>query len=200
LINDGERSSKIEDAKLEKFILDAFQKALPDVKVLDVGGREKERGGSVDALRFVALVKGKDGRNTLVEFKENLGTAMEKYQPQKETFEDALEFFMQSKNGQDAFYQSVDLVIDGQNHNFLLRPKQLYFYDYANKAKTKSQFNEFEALTMYNAWFIGRMHGSQKNGKDYAKLLEKDDEGPIFNGVKDMMWSYLKYLEGFLPE
>lgn len=206
LINDGQRSTKINDKKLYNLVLEVFRRNLSEgLEVLDVGGREKEGGGSGSvngvggAIRFVALVKGKDGRNTLYELKEGAESGIKKYHPQDVSLQEILNFHVIGQEKPDANYQEVSLNINGDKR-FVLRPKPLYFYDYANKAKTKSQFEEFEALSLYNAWYKGRMVSQQKNAELYLKALQTDKNGEIFEGLKSMTWGYLEFLEKYLPK
>lgn len=206
LINDGERSTKITDKKMHNLIMEVFRRHLPEgLEVLDVGGREKEGGGSGSvngeggALRFVALVKGADGRNTIFELKQDAESGIQNYQPQTVTLQEVLNFHVIDKGGNDKNYQEVNVNINGDKR-FVLRPKPIYFYDYANKAKTMSQFAEFEALSLYNAWYKGMMHGKQKNGQAYLKAIQADTNGEIFEGLKNITWAYLEHLETFLPK
>lgn len=53
---------------------------------------------------------------------------------------------------------------------------------------------------MYNAWYKGRMHGKQPEAQAFIKALAADKEGKIPESVKDMTWTYLEYLESFLPD
>ncbi|MES2802791.1 MAG: hypothetical protein V4654_09890 [Bdellovibrionota bacterium] len=206
LLNDGERSTPIADKKTYNLIMEVFRRNLPEgMQVMDVGGREKEGGGSGSVngeggvLRFVALVKGADGRNTIYELKQDSESGIKNYQAQSMTLQEVLDFHVLGKNSKDKSYQEVNVNIDGDKP-FVLRPKPIYFYDYANKAKTMSQFAEFEALSHYNAWYKGYMHGQQKGGKDYLKALQADTDAKIFDGLKDMTWEYLEYLQTFLPK
>ena len=206
LLNDGEKSTKITDKKLHNLIMETFRRSLPEgSEILDVGGREKVGGGSgsVDGeggvLRFIGLVKGKDGRNSLYELKQDSDSGVGNYQTQTVTLQEVLNFNVLGKNSNDTNFQEVHINIDGDK-TFVLRPKPLYFYDYANKAKTNSQFAEFEALSMYNAWYKGYMHGQQKGAKEYLKALEADTDGKIMDGLKDMTWGYLEFLQTFLPK
>lgn len=230
LLNDGEKSSAItklvkkggklvevfDQAKYD-LVMETVRRSLPEgFTVLDVGGREKGggtkvenpaepkeemAGGSADAIRFVALVKGKDGRNTIFELKQDSESGIDAYQPQQSTLEQILDFHVYRGQKSDGLYSEVQMNIDGSNLSFNLRPKPLYFFDYANKAKTKNQFEEFEGLTLYNSWIKGRMQSGQKQAAAYLKALKKEgDDGKTYNGIKDMTWAYLELLESYLPE
>lgn len=206
LINDGSRSTKITDKKMYNLVMEVFRRNLPEgMEVLDVGGREKEGGGSGSvngeggALRFIALVKGKDGRNTLYELKQDAESGIENYQPQDVSLQEILNFHVIGEGKMDANYQEVNVNINGDKR-FVLRPKPLYFYDYANKAKTMSQQEEFQDLSLYNAWYKGRMISQQKNAAPYLKALQADKNGEIFEGIKRMTWEYLEFIEKYLPE
>lgn len=206
LINDGERSSKITGKKMYNLVMEIFSRHLPEgMEVLDVGGREKEGGGSGSvngeggALRFIALVKGKDGRNTLYELKQDAESGIENYQPQDVSLQEILNFHVIGEGKNDLNYQEINVNIDGDKR-FVLRPKPLYFYDYANKAKTMSQQEEFQDLSLYNAWYKGRMISQQKNASAYLKAIEADKNNEIFEGMKRMTWEYLEFIEKYLPE
>jgi hypothetical protein len=206
LMNDGDKSSKITDQKTYDLVMQVFSRQLPEgLRVLDVGGREKEGGGSgsVDgeggALRFIALVKGKDGRNTLYELKEDANSGIENYQRQDVSLQDILNFHVIGEGKTDLNYQEVNVNIDG-DRRFVLRPKPLYFYDYANKSSTRSQYDEFAELSLYNAWYKGHIVSLQKNAPQYLKIIEADKKGEIFEGLKRMTWEYLEFLEKYLPK
>lgn len=206
LIKDGERSSKIKDQNTYDLIMQVFSRHLPEgLRVLDVGGREKEGGGSGSvngqggAIRFIALVKGKDGQNTLYELKEDPVSGIDNYQRQEASLQDVLNFHVIGEGQTDLNYQEVNLNLNG-DRRFLLRPKPLYFYDYANKASTSSQYEEFADLSLYNAWYLGHMVSLQKNASQYLKIIESDKKGDIFEGVKKMTWAYLEFLQKYLPK
>lgn len=207
LLNDGEKSQMIKDKKLYSLILESFRRNLPEeMKILDVGSREKEGGGSGSvngkggALRFIGLVKGADGRNTLFELKQKFQSGISNYQPQVTTLQEVLTFQVLGKNSKDKNFQQVNINIEGDK-TFVLRPKPIYFYEYANKADTKSQFEEFNALSLYNAWYKGYMQSSQTGAKEYLMALEADSaERKIYEGLKTMTWSYLEFLQTFLPK
>lgn len=206
LLNDGERSTPIADKKLYTLVMEIFRRNLPEnLQVLDVGGREKEGGGSGSvngeggALRFIALVKGHDGRNTIYELKQDFESGIERYQPQDVSLQEILDFHVIGEAKSDPNYREVNVNIDGDKR-FVLRPKPLYFYDYANKAKTMTQQQEFEDLSLYNAWYKGRMISQQKNASSYLKAIQADKDAEIFSGIKRMTWEYLEYLEKFLPK
>lgn len=196
LTNDGEESTPVTNAQIKKIILETFTKLLPDQNILDIGARAKDNGGSANALRFLALVRGSDGRNTLYELKENLDPALAKYQEQTNSFKEKLFFYLQKSI--DPAYQNVTIEIDGTNHDFLLRPKQLYFFDAANDGSGEQNYPVFKALTLYNAWFLGSIHGMQKNSAQYRKTLENDEA--IYDGIKATAKAYLELLSQQLQE
>lgn len=208
LKNDGVESSQIEKEKDYKKVKSEFEKAFASTKwqVLDVGGREKDRGGSQDALRFVALVREDDGMNTVFELKEDLGTSVDQYQQQsRDNLERTLDDYIYSHvsssgSSKDVSYQVIKFKIEGKDRTFLLRRKQLYFFDAANSVDTKKEEGEFSQLSIYNAWFMGRLHGQQSNSHAYVSAIQNDTDGKIFDGVKQMAKSYLDLLVSELKD
>ncbi len=206
LINDGKRSTLISDKNIFDTVWEVFTRYLTEgLQVLDIGGREKEGGGSGavngegGALRFIALVKGKDGRNTLYELKQDSDSAIANYQPQSTTLQEVLNFHVIRDGSNDPNFQAVNVDINGDKR-FVLRPKPLYFYDFANKANTTKQQDEFEALSLYNAWYKGYVVSLQKNAPQYLIALQADKKGLLLHGLKLMTWKYLDFLSKYLPE
>jgi len=208
LKNDGVESSSISSKKDYDKVKNEFEKAFASMnwQVLDVGGREKDRGGSQEALRFVALVRETDGFNTVFELKEDLGTSVDQYQHQshdnlERTLDDYIYSHVRSKtSNKDLSYQVVKFKIEGKDRTFLLRRKQLYFFDAANSVDTKKEEDEFGQLSIYNAWFMGRLHGQQSNSRAYVSAIQNDTDGKIFDGVKQMAKSYLDLLVSELKD
>jgi len=198
LLNDGIESTAIQNEVLKKTVLNLFTKAFQgsSYRVVDVGAREKDRGGSKEALRFVALVRGDDGFNTIYELKEYLGTSVENYLIQSKTnLEDAVDYYIysraQSDLQKDVSYQILNAEIEGVTHQFLLRPKQIYLFDEANSSKLA---DDFKYLSIYNAWFMGHLHGEQVASKQYRQEIENDQAEVIFEGVKSLAKDYLVVL------
>jgi len=208
LKNDGVESSSIINEKDYDKVKKEFENAFKSTnwQVLDVGGREKDRGGSQEALRFVALVREADGFNTIFELKEDLGSSVDQYQHQShDNLEQTLDDYIYSrvrsgKTAQDLSYQVVKFKIEGKERIFLLRRKQLYFFDAANSVDTKKEENEFSQLSIYNAWFMGRLHGQQSNSRAYVSVIQNDTDGKILDGVKQMAKSYLDLLVSELKD
>ena len=96
--------------------------------------------------------------------------------------------------GYDPSYQVVRFKFDGNEREFLLRRKQLYFFDAANSVDTKKEEDEFYQLSIYNAWFMGRLHSGQKASRTYVSAIRHDQNGIIVEGVKQLVKSYLDLL------
>lgn len=201
LLNDGVESSEIENVTVKSKILNLFAQHLPDYRILDVGGREKDRGGSQDAMRFVALAEKANGSKVIFELKESLGSALKFYEAQSLDLTNILTFYLYKNNPSavlDKSYQKVNLHIEGKDREFLLRPKQLYFFDAANSANNKKEYAEFEMLTFYNAWYLGKLHGEQSRGRVYLETITSGAEQSVLDSVKEMSKDYLAFLEKHL--
>ena len=202
LLNNGVESSVIQNDNRRHQIKAVFEKAFSQSnwQVLDVGGREKDRGGSKEALRFVALVREDDGRINIFELKEDLGTSVDQFKQQvQDNLLRTLDDYIYSRSeshlgGYDPSYQVVRFKFDGNEREFLLRRKQLYFFDAANSVDTKKEEDEFYQLSIYNAWFMGRLHSGQKASRTYVSAIRHDQNGIIVEGVKQLVKSYLDLL------
>lgn len=205
LVVDDVENFKIEDTQERQTIQNKFQTLLTNMKVLDVVGRQKDRGGSKDAARYLALAQ-RDPANpnselVLYEMKQKLDSAVDEYEMQPEdNFASVIDFFV----GKDVNYQQVKITTkkNGQSQTdiFLFRPKQLYLLEVTNDASNKKELQKFKNLSEYNAWYIGHQQHLQAAGKQLQNTLENKDLDVVLMNVKAMVKQYLDLLEEALKK
>lgn len=205
LVVDDIENFKIDDAQERQSIQNKFQELLPNMKVLDVVGRQKDRGGSKNAARYLSLVQ-RDPANpnselVLYEMKQKMESAVNEYETQSnDNFTSVIEFFV----GKDVNFQQTQITItrEGvpQTANFLFRPKQLYLLEVTNDASSKKELEKFKDLSEYNAWYIGHLQHLQASGKLLQKNLQNKDQDFVLLNIKAMVKQYLDLLEEALKK
>lgn len=168
--------------------------------VIDVGGREKETGGSAGALRYVALVREKSsGDIFLFEAKEEAVSAVSEYRLQPEySYKDRLKHFVFKNREADPRFQEIVVEKEGRPVKMTLRPKPLYFFDYANDGRKNSAFMEFRELTLFNATWLG-LKQLKDDGINARILFDKMSEHN-FDAVYDMIKKLTYELNAFYEE
>lgn len=179
LIKDGVKSSEITPAETQS-VLRETEKAIGEhYEILDVGGREKDSGGSAGALRYLLLVKEKStGDSFLFELKQEAVSAVAEYDKQPDySYADRLDHYVNKNNPKDIRFQSLNLNIEGQNVKMTLRPKPLYFFDYANDGSRYNAFKEFRDLTLFNSFWLGFKQRRDDASNAVALLKKINEEG-----------------------
>jgi hypothetical protein len=158
-------------------------------KVLDFAFRPVERGGSVESDRYWVLIELRGNRHIL-EFKEITDSAVAQYGPQlahQERLNLAMETFWQKE---DRFYQVFNL----NNKTFIMRPKKVDLFEvpYDQEGKTERKF--LRHLAAYQAYLMGKYHGSQMSNRRYSQKLESSME-EVVEGINKMSDDYVERLE-----
>lgn len=205
LIIDDVENFKITDNQTQILIQSKFQELLPDMKVIDVVGRQKDSGGSKDAARYLALAQrnhsDQNSEFVLYEMKQKLEAAVDEYEVQAEdNFLAVLDFFI----GKDVNFQQIQIENKTNNQrqiiNFLFRPKQLYLLDVTNNVSNKKDLQKFKELSEFNAWYIGSKQHQQPAGIKLQKLLQIKDTDVVLINIKTMVKQYLDLLEQALKK
>ncbi len=167
---------RFEAGKLEPYkgsIARSTIKALFDTdKVIDVGIRPVDRGGSAGELRIWALVSDKPLHRRIMELKRYAKPATAFYQPQspiKEWFKEVRGAFWPGLEGSE-----YDLVRIGGTSWFWLREKRVSLID-VPYSSTKNKRIEFrDQLARYDANQLGLAHGRQAQALAYLAAIETD--------------------------
>lgn len=202
LVRDNVENFDITDPQERNLIHHTFSSHLHDLQILDVVGRQKERGGSQEAKRYLALAKRNNGKYVLIELKENLEPAVNKYQSQSD---DVFQIKLQTFSNSDSNYQEIRLRLPGDSakqppHSFLLRPKQLYLLDITNKVDGKNDLKKFDQLSQFNAWYIGSVQRAQASSTALTAILNSPAGDTTLLQIKVMVKQYLELLSDSLKK
>lgn len=192
LIKDGVKSSDVTSAEVQEVQSTIDGLLSGAYEVLDVGGREKDSGGSAGALRYLLLLKEiKTGDQFLFELKEEPISAVGEYKKQPNySHEDVLDHYV-NKNKADKdirFRANIKIDHEGKKVEMTLRPKPLYFFDYANDGNHGSAFKEFRDLTLFNAFWLGfkQLRDDQSNASELLKLIKDEGTDKVFEAIKEI--------------
>ena len=171
LVKDGTRSTQISEAEYQEVYINLKNAVGRQFEILDIGGREKDSGGSADALRYLALLKEKEtGDQFLFELKQKSTSAVSEFQEQPHyDYNDRLDHYVHMNYPRDIRFQSIVINVSGKSVGMTLRPKPLYFFDYANDGSKNSAYKEFRDLTMFNAYWLG--HKQRRDDSSNAQSL-----------------------------
>lgn len=199
LIKDGVRSSEIDKSEFET-IHQALASTINDkYEILDIGGREKETGGSAGALRYLVLLKEKaTDEQFLFELKEEATSAVTEYQAQPEySYNDRLNHYVHKNHPIDIRFQSIQFMLNENNVKMTLRPKPMYFFDYANDGSKNSAYQEFKDLTLYNAYWLGRKQiiDDTTNAQALLAIIKDIDIDKVYDAVKALTLELNKFYE-----
>lgn len=153
----------------------AFHLAMPGVKVLDIGFKVKQTGGSQGVPRFWFLIE-KKGEKTIIEFKTLADPAMSLYEPQAsqaDRINSLIEFYRPRKST-FGFYKFVD----SGKYQFLARERTKGFLSFDPEVDvTPAESRKGEDVYLYLAQRAGKWHSQQgQGGKLYDLLTDKEDQ------------------------
>jgi len=199
LIKDGVRSSEIPREEIEEVVRVAQEAIGRNYQILDVGGREKDSGGSAGALRYLLLVKEKNtGDQFLFEMKEEAVSAVEEYDKQPEySYKDRLDHYINKNNDKDIRFRSVQVKNEGRTVGMTLRPKPLYFFDYANDGSRNSAFKEFRDLTLFNSFWLGfkQRRDDFNNAAELLEVIKEEGKDKVFDAIKQLTRDLNRFYE-----
>lgn len=178
---DGDRFL-FEEGEIERYrgslTQSEIQRLFPQGRVLDLGSRPKDRGGSADAERIWVLVQTQTHGKRIFELKEYQPTAMTEYQSQPTIgswIQAVREVFRPGLAPED-----YDLVEPRAEKLYWLREKKVDLYD---------EKDEDLALAIANR--LGLLHGAQSQAQTYKQMVLSNPDA-FREAVKPIEKAYLK--------
>ena len=165
-----------------------IQAVFPNAKVLDFASRVKERGGSSESLRFWVLVR-ENGKKRIYELKAWAPSGVSGYRGQM-----APSAWLKDINKvlrADLDPDGYTLVNVGNEGLFWLREKKVNLIDVDFNGKSSKEKAFAVELALYDAWYVGRLHGSQPNASKYLAQIEADKE-KFKSAIKALAKEYLR--------
>jgi hypothetical protein len=141
-------------------------------KVIDIGVRLVDRGGSAGELRIWALVSDKTLLRRIMELKQYAKPATGFYQPQppiQEWLKEVRGGFWPGLEGSE-----YGLVRIGGNSWFWLREKRVSLIDVPYSSKKNKRIEFRDQLARYDANQLGLAHGRQAQASAYLAAIETD--------------------------
>ena len=164
--------------KIEAYTADIDRESIarlfPKTKVIDVGIRPLDRGGSASGLRIWVLIEGAGARRRIMELKQYEEPAISQYQPQpspRQRLEEIRKFFWPNLDGSD-----YDLVKPSGARLFWLREKRVSLIDAPYSSTKRKKLAFLDELEIYDANQLGLAHGRQPQADAYHKALKASPE------------------------
>ena len=158
-------------------------------KVIDIGIRPVDRGGSAGELRIWALVSDRTLHPRIMELKQYAKPATAFYQSQspiKEWFKEVRGAFWPGLEGSE-----YDLVKIGGTRWFWLREKRVSLIDVPYSSKRTKRIDFRDRLARYAANQLGLAHGRQVQASAYLAAI-KTDAGAFRLATKRAAVAYLE--------
>jgi hypothetical protein len=152
----------------------SIERVLPKVKVIDIGIRPLERGGSAGELRIWVLVEGADARRRIMELKQYEEPATAKYQPQPPPQQRLKEIRLAFWSGLDG--SDYDLVGLRGGGLFWIREKRVSLIDIPYSSKEAKKLDFLDELEIYDANQLGLAHSRQSGAHRYHAAIKADPE------------------------
>ena len=152
----------------------SVERVFPKVKVIDIGIRPLERGGSAGDLRIWVLIEADDGVRRIMELKQYEEPATAKYQPQPSPQQRLKEIrlaFWPGLEGSD--YDLVGLRGGGL---FWIREKRVSLIDVPYSSREMKKLDFLDELEIYDANQLGLAHGRQPDARRYHGAIKADSE------------------------
>lgn len=162
----------------------AIANLFPNMKLIDIAIRPRERGGS-EGVRVWTLVEEANGERHIIELKplETSGLSEYKEQPPlTEWLKDVYETFWPGLQTSD--YDIVEIKGVGQ---FWKRPKKYSLID-----DLKDKFETANELAIYDANLLGLAHSQQQQSAAYLNAIEYDPKG-FHKAIENMVDDYLSF-------
>lgn len=185
---------KIEPGETEKYngtYNKDIENILKPLKLQDVARRIVLRGGSKEALRLWALTENKKS-GIIHEFKEWQQTGVEAYSPQP-SIDDRMSAIY------DIFWPGLDpkiyTIVNLGGTQFWLREKQEPLLDIPYTVNSDAERVFISTFANVCASALGQIHGRQKDGKSFAKYIEKIKAAGLKEIVDPIAKDYLDSVE-----
>ena len=143
-------------------------------KVIDLGIRPVDRGGSAGELRIWILVEGRHAHRRIMELKQYAPPATAIYQAQP-----PVEQWLKEVRG--VFWPALDgseygLVKLGGENWFWIREKRVSLIDVPYESRKNNRIEFRDELATYDANQLGLAHGRQAQASAYYRAIKTDTE------------------------
>jgi hypothetical protein len=159
-------------------------------KVIDLGIRPVDRGGSAGEQRVWILVEGRNFRRRIIELKQYAQPATAIYQaqpPVEQWLKEVRGVFWTRLDGSE--YDLVKLA--GENGWFWLREKRVSLIDVPYTSKKNNRIEFRDELAAFDANQLGLAHGRQPQASAYHRAIKTDTEA-FRATTKEAGMAYLK--------
>jgi len=158
-------------------------------KVIDVGVRPVERGGSAGELRIWILIERRNLHRRIMELKQYAAPATALYQPQlpiEQWLKEVRGVFWPGLDGSE--YDLVKLAGDSW---FWVREKHVSLIDVPYTSKKNNRIEFRDELATYDANQLGLAHGRQAQASVYYRTIKTDTEA-FRAATKEAAMAYLE--------
>ncbi|MEQ1875186.1 MAG: DUF2252 family protein [Bdellovibrionia bacterium] len=174
-------------------IYEEIGRAVAPGKLIDLIKVMREEGGAAGVQRYRGLVR-RNGRDMIVEFKHIAEPATSQWSLQKtprERLKHLLELFWESLHTRDPHYGIVEI----EGESFWMRPKPLSLIDIPYTSTKKSSQEFVRELSLYQAYLLGKLHGSQASGRRFLREIDKEPDA-FYETVRTLAKDYQNLAEG----
>jgi hypothetical protein len=167
----------------------SIERVLRGVKVIDIGIRPLERGGSAGELRIWVLTEAADAKRRIMELKQYEEPATTKYQAQSAPQERLKEIRLAFWPGLDG--SDYDLVGLRGGGLFWIREKRVSLIDVPYSSTEAKKLDFLDELEIYDANQLGLAHSRQPDAHRYHAQIKADPEAfhqatePVEKGYLD---------------
>ena len=183
---------RFETGKIEPYegrvVRSTIEALLAPEKVIDVGVRPVERGGSAGELRIWILVERRNVHRRIMELKQYAAPATALYQPQppvEQWLKEVRGVFWPGLDGSE--YDLVKLAGDSW---FWVREKHVSLIDVPYTSKKNNRIEFRDELATYDANQLGLAHGRQAQASVYYRTIKTDTEA-FRAATKEAAMAYL---------
>jgi hypothetical protein len=173
-------TAKIDRANIER--------VFPKAKVVDIGIRPLERGGSAGELRIWVLIEASDGGRKIMELKQYEEPATAKYQPQPAPQQRLKEIRLAFWPGLDV--SEYDLVGLRGGGLFWIREKRVSLIDVPYSSREAKKLDFLDELEIYDANRLGLAHSRQPDAHRYHTAIKADPKS-FHHATEPVVKTYL---------
>lgn len=174
--------------RLREQLIEAIEEVVTPATVIDVVELVREHGGSAGMQRYLAVVEN-SRRRQIIEFKQIAEPATGAYRPQPapvERYRELVETFWGGLSVRDARAYGV---VELSGASYWMRPKGLSLLDIPYSSQSKKARKFVRELSLYQAFVLGQLHGSQATGGAYWRAVERDFES-FYAGLQEFTKVY----------
>ena len=183
------KPGKIEPYTNTKISRATISQLFPHDRVVDLALRPGERGGSASALRIWVLVEDRSKRRRIIELKQYQSPGIASYQRQPPIEQWIAEVNAAIRPGLDP--STYDLIQVPGAGPFWIREKKAPLIDIPYSSDDEKKVTFLRELSLYDANFLGLIHGRQSQGVDYRNAIQADRE-TFHQATEELVKTYLK--------